>query len=368
MWLHRLALGLGLAWAAPAAAQVIPAVAAGVHATDSINTVIPARMRELGIPGASVTVIREGKVVVNRGFGLADVELAVPARASTRYRVGSIAKPFTAVALAILLDEGKLDLDAEVQRYVPTFPRKPWPVTVRQLAGHQAGIRHYQAGEFENQRNYPTLLDGLRMFEDDSLRFKPGTAYGYSSFGYNLLGAVIEGASGMSYLQFMHDRVFVPLGMDATVADYPDSIIPGRASFYLGPDSAAPLRNAPYVDNSYKWPSGGFLSTTEDLARFGQAMLDGRLVAERTREMMWTPMRTVGGTDTGYGLGWGVGTTATGLRRIGHTGGSMGAISVLALYPDEQLVVAITVNSDNGLNALANRIAAWYTPDEEARQ
>lgn len=330
-----------------------------VAAADSVAAVIPARMRELGVPGASITVVRDGRVVLSRGFGLADVELNVPAGPATRFRVGSIAKPFTAVALALLVDEGRLDLDAEIQVYVPSFPRKLWPVTVRQVAGHLAGIRHYQAGEFENQRPYPTLLDGLRMFQDDSLRFEPGTSYGYSSFGYNLLGAVIEGASGMPYLQFMRERVFLPLGMTATVADFVDSIIPGRASFYTG-GGKTPLQNAPYVDNSYKWPSGGFLSTTDDLARFGQAMLEGKLLSPGMRAMMWTPMTTRDGKETGYALGWGVGTDSDGRRRISHTGGSMGAVSMLALYPDQRLVVAIIDNSDTGLNALAQRIASWY--------
>jgi serine beta-lactamase-like protein LACTB, mitochondrial len=345
-------------------AQAAVATAARLVPSDSVDAVFPARMRELGIPGASVTVIRNGEVVLNRGFGLADVELAAQAQSTTRYRMGSLAKPFTAVALGILIDEGRLDLDAEVQRYVPSFPRKPWPVTVRQLAGHQAGIRHYKDGEFENQRFYPTLLDGLRMFEDDSLLFEPGTRYSYSSFGYNLLGAVIEGASGVPYLQFMRDRVFTPLGMRATVPDFPDSIIVGRTRFYAGPDTGGPLRNAPYVDNSYKWPSGGCLSSTEDLARFGQAMLDGKLLTKGTRDVMWTPMRLRDGTVTSYGVGWNVGSDQQGRRYVAHTGGSIGGVSVLALYPDQHLVVAIAVNTDKGLNALTGRVATWYAAEE----
>lgn len=351
-----LTVGAGLA-----GAQVAAPAAPRVRALDSIESVLPARMRELGVPGAAVTVISGGRVVVDRAFGLADVELAVLAQPATRFRIGSVIKPMTAFALAILVQEGRVDLDAEVQRYVPTFPRKPWPVTVRQVAGHQAGIRHYKDGEFENQQAYATLLDGLTMFQADSLLFEPGTAYGYSSFGYNLLGAVIEGASGMSYLEFMKRRVFAPLGMTSTVPDFPDSIIPRRTAFYAGPDSGGPLRNAPYVDNSYKWPSGGYLSTTGDMARFGLAMLEGRLLSGATRALVWTPMRTRDGRDTGYGLGWQVGTDQAGRRRIFHTGGSMGGVSILAIYPDQDLVVAIAVNSDNGLNGLAARIAAWYS-------
>ncbi len=114
------------------------------------------------------------------------------------------------------------------------------------------------------------------------------------------------------------------------------------------------------MDNSYKWPSGGFLSTTEDLARFGQAMLDGKLLSDGTRQMMWTPMPLRDGKRTTYGLGWGIGTDPQGRRRISHTGGSMGGTTILALYPDEKIVVAIAANTDKGLNALAGRVATWY--------
>jgi len=359
-----LALTAALAWTLPLPAQATAHKrrAPALVPLDSVTRVVPARMRELGVPGASITVVRGGKVVLSRGFGVADVELAVPAAPGTRYRVGSIAKSFTAMAIGILVDEGKLDLDAEVQRYVPTFPRKPWPVTVRQVAGHLSGIRHYGPGEFENQRYYPTLLEGLTMFEGDSLLFEPGTQFGYSSFGYNLLGAVIESAAGMPYLQFMKQRVFTPLGMTATVPDFADSIIRGRADFYISPDSGSPLLNAPYVDVSYKWPSGGFLSTTDDLARFGQAMLDGRLLKPATRDLLWTPMHTADGKSTGYGIGWNIQADSLGRRRIFHTGGSMGAVSILAIYPDQRLVVAVTDNSSRSLNALAARLATWYAP------
>jgi CubicO group peptidase (beta-lactamase class C family) len=231
---------------------------------------------------------------------------------------------------------------------------------VRQVAGHLAGIRHYREGEFENQRPYPTLTDGLRMFQDDSLLFEPGSRFAYSSFGWNLLGAVIEGASGQSYLRFMHERVIVPLGLTHTIAEFPDSLIPGRARFYTLADSAGPIVNAPYVDNSYKWPSGGYLSTTEDLARWGAAMLDGKLLRPATRDLLWTPMTTRDGKSTGYGMGWTVREDSFGRRQVLHTGGSMGGTAILLLYPEQRLVLAILVNSDNTLNDLASRIAGWY--------
>jgi CubicO group peptidase (beta-lactamase class C family) len=320
-------------------------------------------MASRGIPGASITIIRNGQVVLNRGFGTADLENRVAATPETRFRIGSVSKPLTSIALGLLVDEGRLDLDAPVQRYVPGFPAKRWPITVRQVAGHLAGIRHYREGEFGNQRPYPTLTDGLRMFQDDSLLFEPGSRFAYSSFGWNLLGAVIEGASGQPYLTFMRDRVLVPLGLSHTIADFPDSLIPSRAQFYTRADSTGPIVNAPFVDNSYKWPGGGYLSTTEDLARWGAAMIEGKLLRRVTRDLLWSPMTTRDGKSTGYGIGWTVRSDSLGRRQVYHTGGSMGGTAILLLYPEQHLTLALLVNSDRTLNDLASRIARWYLDD-----
>ena len=216
---------------------------------------------------------------------------------------------------------------------------KRYPITVRQVAGHLAGIRHYGPGEFENQKHYNTVLEGLTIFQDDSLLFEPGTQYAYSSYGWNLLSAVIEGASGESFLSFMEHRVFEPAGMSHTGADFPDSIVPARTRFYTRPDSVGPVVNAPFVDNSYKWASGGFLSTAEDLAQFGEQMLDGRLLDSATVALLWTSQHTTDGKATDYGIGWGVEQDAAGRRRISHSGGSVGGTANLLIYPTERLIV-----------------------------
>ena len=177
-------------------------------------------MRALGAPGAQITVMKDGVVLWSEGFGWADLEQQVPVTPLTRFRVGSVSKSLTSMALGLLVQEGKLDLDAPVQRYVPAFPRKPWPVTTRQVAGHLAGIRHYNPGEFESRRHYATVTEGLAIFEKDTLLFEPGTRYSYSSYGYNLVSAVLEGASGRPFLALMQERVFGPLGMRQTVAEH----------------------------------------------------------------------------------------------------------------------------------------------------
>jgi serine beta-lactamase-like protein LACTB len=244
-----------------------------------------------------------------------------------------------------------------VQRYVPSFPVKRYPITVRQVAGHLAGIRHYLPGEFENQKHYKTVLEGLAIFQNDSLLFEPGTRYAYSSYGWNLLSAVVEGASGEPFLDFMARHVFGPAGMAHTVADQPDSIIPDRTRFYTRADSVGPVVNAPYVDNSYKWAGGGFLSTTEDLTLFAEQLLDGRLLKPATVSLLWTTQHTSDGKATEYGIGWGVTRDAQGRRLISHDGGSVGGTAALLVYPDEHLIVALLVNSDRTFVEAANRYA-----------
>jgi CubicO group peptidase (beta-lactamase class C family) len=333
-----------------------PAPAPG-PAVAEVRRFILDTMRVLGAPGAAICVRKDGRVVWSEGFGFADLEQQVPVTTQTRFRIGSVSKPVTSAALGLLSEAGKLDWDAPVQRYVPSFPVKRYPITVRQVAGHLAGIRHYKEGEFENQKHYDTVLEGLTIFENDSLLFEPGTRFEYSSYGWNLLSAVVEGASGRSFLGFMQQRVFGPAGMSHTIADFPDSIIPARARFYTRTDSVGPVVNAPYVDNSYKWAGGGFLSTAEDLAQFGQQMLDGRLLHPATVALLWTSQHTADGKATDYGIGWDVEQDSAGHRRISHSGGSVGGTARLVIYPDERLIVAVLVNSDRTFIAALPRYA-----------
>jgi serine beta-lactamase-like protein LACTB, mitochondrial len=339
--------------AAPARAAHRPAQADIARA----RKIITDTMRALGSPGASVAVMFDGQVIWSEGFGLADVEQQVPVTARTVFRIGSVSKPLTAAALGFLVQQGKVDLDAEIQRYVPSFPVKRFPITVRQVAGHVAGIRHYRDGEFANQKHYDSVLDGLAIFSGDSLMFEPGTQYQYSSYGWNLISAVIESASGESFLSFMRKTVFGPAGMEHTYPEFADSIIPFRADFYAYSDSSHLMLNAPYVDNSYKWAGGGFVSTSEDLVKFGQAMLTGRLLRPPTVATLWTPMTTRSGKPTNYGIGWGIVTDSAGRRRVGHTGGAMGGTATLQIYPEQRLIIAILVNSDRTFIGIAPRLA-----------
>ncbi len=239
-----------------------------------------------GIPGISMTVAVDGKIVYSEGFGYADLEERVPVWPTTKFRIGSISKPLTAVGLMELVQAGKVDLDAPVQKYVPSFPDKGATITVRMIGGHLGGIRHYKGDEMENQKHYNDVLEGLKIFQDDPLVSPPGTKFNYSSYGFNLVSAVIESASGENFLAYMQEHVFTPLGLVHTTADQNTRIVEERSRFYELPKDGS-VQNAPYVDNSYKWAGGGFLSTTEDLVRFGTAMLQpGILNAQSLKTML----------------------------------------------------------------------------------
>jgi serine beta-lactamase-like protein LACTB, mitochondrial len=317
-------------------------------------------MRALGAPGASVTVIRDGNTVWSEGFGWADLEQRVAVTPLTRFRIGSVSKSLTSIALGLLVQEGKLDLDAPIQRYVPSFPVKRSPITARELAGHTAGIRHYRGDEMMIQRHFASVIEALDIFRDDTLLFTPGTRFSYSSYGFNLLSAAIERAAGEPFVEFMARRVIEPLGLRHTVAEFTDSLIPFRAHFYTRADPGNGIINAPFVDNSYKWAGGGFLSTTEDLARVGQLLLDGSLLEPKTRQLLWTSQRLTDGKETGYGMGWFVDHDSAGRRRVYHSGGSVGGTAYLLIYPDQKLVLALLVNSDRTFVRAAPRIAEAF--------
>lgn len=330
----------------------------------SVRGIAHELMAEAGLPGLSVAVGVRGQIVFSEGFGHADLENRVPVTPLTRMRIGSVSKPVTAAALGLLLEQGRLELDAPIQRYVPTFPEKRWPINVRQVAGHTAGIRHYLGDENESSRRYDNVLEGLTIFQDDSLLFEPGTRYSYSSYGWNLLSAVVEGAAGEDFLGYMRRAVWEPLGMNSIVAEHTDSIIPWRASFYQRRGDDGPLLNATYVDNSYKWAGGGFVSNTEDLVRFGSAHIEPGFLEPETVATLFASQRLSSGEETGYGIGWGSSLDARGRRLIHHTGGSVGGRAVLLLYPDDGVVVAMLSNAGHAPMTVANaqRIAEQYLP------
>jgi serine beta-lactamase-like protein LACTB, mitochondrial len=331
----------------PAGQTAVPTAASRYAQAQAVAHGIGNELLSRGIPGLAFAVAVEGHSVYSEGFGYADLEQRVPAWPETKFRIGSISKPLTAVALVQLVEKGKIDLDAAIQSYVPSFPKKEGRITARLLAGHLAGIRHYQGDEFLISRHYNSVVESLQVFANDPLIAPPGTKYSYSSYGFNLLSAAIENASGESFLDYMQQHLFVPLGLIHTTADQNRAIIDQRSRFYAK-DKDSAVENAPYVDNSYKWAGGGFLSTAEDLVRFGSALLRPGFLQPGSLKLLFTSQKTAAGEETGYGMGWSIRKNSRGERIYAHSGGSVGGSCQLILYPDTGVVVAMVTNLGGG--------------------
>lgn len=301
------------------------------------------------LPGMAITIAQKGELILSEGFGYADLENMVPVDpASSKFRIGSVSKPFTAAALAVLYEEGKVDLDAPIQDYVKKFPNKgrKKDVTLRLTAGHLAGIRHYRGNEFLSSKQYNTVEAGLKIFKDDSLLHKPGSKYAYSSYGWNLISAAIETAADEDFLSYMRRAVFDSLGMTNTVADRNDWIIPGRTRFYQSGFTGGVI-NAPYVDNSYKWAGGGFLSTSEDIVKFAQAHMQEGYLKQETLDLFFASQQTDSGEVTNYGIGWTTYPMANGNNYYGHGGGSVGGSTAFVFDKEQEIVVVIISNKSS---------------------
>ena len=293
-------------------------------------------------PGISAAVWKGNSMVWSGGAGMSDLESGVAVTSRTRFRIGSLSKLLTATAAAKLYQQGLLDLDAPVQRYVPSFPAKSGKLTARLLLGHLGGLRHYGASEYINRQRYASVGETLKTVQDGPLLHGPGTKYFYSSYGFNLLGAVLEGASSQEFLTVIQRWVCEPLRMGSTTADDNEKIILGRTRFYSLAKQEVVV-NSPYTDLSDRWPSGGFLSTAEDLARFGAGQLSGDFLRSDVRERVFTSQKTIDGNDTGTGFAWRIGTIAN--RRVYHHGGdAIGGRAFLLLRPDDGTAVALLAN------------------------
>jgi CubicO group peptidase (beta-lactamase class C family) len=337
-----LAPAAALAQDPPAPASPPPAHDLPAAKVQAVETAINVAMHRYGIPGLSAAVATGGSVRLSAGYGLADVENSVPAGPQTIYRLASVSKPITAVAVMQLAAKGKLDLDAPIQRYVPAYPEKQWPVSCRQLLCHQSGVRQWTEEEFLSTRHYSSLAEALDFFRNDPLAFEPGTRTLYTSLGYNLLGVAVETASGQGYVEYLRENIFTPAAMEGAWVEDVYALVPHRAQGYKK-EAGGELFNSALSDTSNRIPGGGLIATAEDVARFAIALHSGALLKKETREQMLVRQRTRDGRLTGYALGWTVGTER-GRREAYHIGGQPKVSTVLYMLPDNGLAVALLAN------------------------
>jgi serine beta-lactamase-like protein LACTB len=314
--------------------------------------IVRAALTEQNLPGLSAAVGVGGDIVWAEGFGWADLENRVKVAPDTRFRIGTASTALTSAAVGVLLEKHRLRLDDEIQSYVPDFPKKQWPVTLRQVMGHLAGIRNDGGDEgplFSKHCDRP--VEGLQSFAKDSLRFEPGTQYRDSRYDWILVSAAVEAAADEPFFTFMRKQIFEPLGMDHTEANSTTEAVVDRATSYF-PRFAADPRYGPDVmreiDYSCYAGSSAFLSTPSDLVRFAMAINSGRLLQPATIQLLQTSQRLPSGEETGYGLGWDLETAAMSgkdTRLVGHDGDLLGGmVASFMTFPEYGLVVSVTSN------------------------
>ncbi|MDP1570055.1 MAG: serine hydrolase domain-containing protein [Vicinamibacterales bacterium] len=382
---------------APPSRAAAPPAARWARAVEASRRLADTAVVDGNLPGVSVAVGVGGEIVWAEGVGWADLEQRIPMTPKTRFRIGTASTALTSAAVGLLLEDDRLTLDESIQTYVPQFPAKQapvpvfdklerrllsqpvdtaaWPVTLRQVMGHVAGVRPDGGDEgplFSVRCERP--VDALPYFADRSLLFAPGTRYRFSSYGWILVSAAVEAAADEPFLAFMQRQIFEPLGMNDTMADSATESIPERATFYFPRFGADPLYGQHLMrplDYSCYAGASVFLSTPSDLVRFGLAITGGRLLQPATVQRLQTSQRLASGQETGYGLGWDVEIVSLAgapTRQAGHDGESLGGtVASFMTFPDLGIVVAVTSNISYAQVApLALAIAETFARDAGA--
>jgi D-alanyl-D-alanine carboxypeptidase len=348
---------------------------------DRVDQLVEEQMQASHIPGVSNGVVRDGKVLLAKGYGLANLELEVPATADTVYELLSVAKQFTAAGILVLVEQGKVELNDSVIKYLPDSPAFWKDVTIQHLLTHTSGIEDYTdiPPFFEQMRLDATPHELLKPVKERPLKFAPGTRWRYSNSNYYLLGQIIEKVSGKRYEEFVEERLFQPLQMTATrINDYRD-IIPHRAAGYhwLGDDAdrlpdiiitgyhgkKSILQNATYISPTRKWAAGAIVSSVNDLIKWETALDTNKLFDRTTREQMWTPAVLKTGEIADYGFGNEL-RNLRGQRIAGHQGGGMAFNCTVYRLVDDKLAVIVLCNQTTAASrAIAAKIATFYLPD-----
>lgn len=338
--------------------------------TNPVDVYLEARLKSLHIPGASLAVVRNGRVVKARGYGLASLELGAPATENTVYEIGSNTKQFTAAAVMLLVADGKIRLDDPVTTYLPDAPPAWTRITIRHLLTHTSGIQNHVAVPdwlrvFKTDLFYqttPERAELLDRFYKLPLEFEPGETWAYDNTGYILLGFVVEKASGKPYFDFLRERIFAPLGMAATRSTNPQPVVPDRAAGYEWVGGS--FQNRPVLLPAIAFSAGSLLSTVLDLAKWDAALGGDKLLSRAAREQIWTPARTNDGSAASfdYGFGWFV-DSYHGHRFVQHSGGTPGFSSAIYRFLDDGLtVILLTNHGDRVVDSLVLDIAGAVEP------
>jgi serine beta-lactamase-like protein LACTB len=345
-----------------------------------------------GAPGVSAAVAVDGAIVFSGGVGVADVQSGTPQNGRSVHNIGSISKTQAVVAILQLVEQGKVDLDARVQKYLPWFPEKQKSVTLRAILTHTSGIRHYKDGEFGpanvlSFRHYDVFEESTRFWRDDPLVFEPGQNWRYSSFATNLLHGVIEAASGQGFEEYLREHVWEPSGMLETQFDVPSRIVPRRGRGYVRNEKTGVLENAQDENVSYKYAGGGVISTNEDMCRFAVALSAGRLLSAKSMAEMYRlqlrpdipytpedakafePGKAPPSMGLSQALIWQIHKDELGRVYASHSGTVKGTRSMLSNFKDAGVVVSLHINAlpiDVDISDAAEALAQVFLADAPA--
>ncbi|HEX5874818.1 MAG TPA: serine hydrolase domain-containing protein [Pyrinomonadaceae bacterium] len=323
---------------------------------DKVDDYVKAQMEKQHIPGVSLLVIKDDKIIKSQGYGLANVELNVPATADTVYKIGSVSKQFLATGIMLLVQDGKISLDDPVAKFLEGTPDTWKPITVRHLLTHTSGIVREAPGfdplKIQNE------ADVIKTAYPLPLRFTPGEKYEYCNVGYFTLAEIISKVSGKPWGDFLKERVFEPLGMNSTRTTNMTELVPNRANGYV-------WRNGKLQNASIYFalrPSGAFLSTINDLAKWDAALNTGKILKPSTLEQMWTPVKLNNGTTSLYGFGWEL-TPIRDHKQVNHGGSLPGFRAQYTRFVDDKISIAVLTNGDNAnASAIAIGVANFYIP------
>lgn len=328
---------------------------------DKVDDVVKAEMQRQRITGLSLAIVKDGKIVKAEGYGLANVEYNIPAKPETVYKIGSVSKQLIASGIMILAQDGKLSPDDKIGKFLEGAPETWNGVTLRHLLTHTSGIVREAPGfdPFKIQKDFDVIKTAYPL----PLQFPTGEKYQYCNVGYFSLAEIIARVSGKSWGDFLNERIFAPLGMTATQVTSSSAVIPNRADGYVWDKDK--LRNA--TNYLAVRPSGAFLSTVLDLAKWDAALYGDTVLKQATRELMWTPVKLNDGKTYPYGFGWELAPLGN-HKQIHHGGSLPGFRSRYSYFPDDKLSIIVLTNTDNANPVtIVRAIAAVYFPDLSAK-
>jgi CubicO group peptidase (beta-lactamase class C family) len=320
-------------------------------AADRVDDFVKAQMSHRKIPGLVLAIVKDGKPVKHEAYGIANLELNVPVRKDTAFEIGSVTKQFTAAMVLLLVEDGKLSLDDKVTRFFDNAPASWQDITVRHLLTHTSGLRNYTGlAGFEVTKKL-TAQKFVATLGAHSLESKPGEAFKYCNSGYNLAGYIIEKVTGKTYWDVLRARILEPLEMRATTKRDLEPIIPNRADGYELKQGKWINRDSDLTD---VFAAGAIVSTMGDLLKWNAALDNGRLLSQRSRELMWTGVKLNSGVTYPYGLGWRL-DDHNKKRTIWHSGSTSGFTASLLRFPEERLAIIVLCNF--GEQATATHVA-----------